>query len=431
MGRGKAINSPWMYAFGMLAMMIPSHAFSTFYSYYYVDKLGLGLGLATLARTIFMIWDAVNQPLAGYFSDRTDTKYGRRKPWIYASIPLFMLAIVLVFSAPDGMGQIGLFTWFLISLLFFEAVATILWVNYGALFPELFRGGTLRKKASAIQQGYQIVGILIGSAVAPILFKALGFSNMSIIFGLMFVVLMILCMRFTQEDAAHRDTPQMSLKESFASTLTNKPFWIFNISNSFAQTVNGLLASMIPFYAKYVLQIPEEMNTFLLASIFVSVIPLVSVWFWIIKRMDSVKAWRLSLLAYAVSVIPLWFGSSLLGGILAGIIVGFGLAGFLVTPPVVSSLIIDRDFEATGRRREGVYTAVSGFITRSSGLISALAFLIVGMIFGYESGDNPGDNPETTFRVLISVVPLLLLLISYILSYFVKLRGDEDGSRHE
>jgi len=52
-----------MYAFGMLAMMIPSQAFSTFYSYYYVDTLGLGLGLATLARTIYLIWDAVNQPL--------------------------------------------------------------------------------------------------------------------------------------------------------------------------------------------------------------------------------------------------------------------------------------------------------------------------------------------------------------------------------
>ncbi|RJE88491.1 MFS transporter [Paenibacillus sp. 1011MAR3C5] len=430
MGRGKAINSPWMYAFGMLAMMIPSHAFSTFYSYYYVDKLGLGLGLATLARTIFMIWDAVNQPLAGYLSDRTNSRYGRRKPWVYASIPLFMIAFVFVFSAPDGMSQMGLFTWFLVALLFYEAIATILWVNYGALFPELFRGDTIRKKASAIQQGYQIVAILIGSAVAPILFNGLGFSSMSIIFGLMFVVFMILCMRFTQEDAALRDAPKMGLKESFSATLANKPFWVFNISNSFAQTVNGLLSSMIPFYAKYVLRVDESMVTFLLASIFVSVIPLVGVWFWIIKRMDPVKAWRLSLLAYAVSVIPLWFGSTLLGGIMAGIIVGFGLAGFLVTPPVVNSLIIDRDFAETGRRREGVYTAVSGFITRSSGLISALAFLIVGMIFGYESGENPGNDPETTFRVLISVVPLLLLLISFILSYFVRLRGDEDGSQH-
>ncbi|MCR2805905.1 MFS transporter [Paenibacillus soyae] len=429
MAGNKAMNSPWMYAFGMLAIMIPSHAFSTFYSYYYVDKLGLGLGLATLARVIFMIWDAVNQPMAGYFSDRTNSRHGRRKPWLYASIPLFFLAFYLVFSAPEGLpqgGQGGLFAWFLVALLLFEAVATILWVNYGALFPELFGGDRIRKKASAIQQGYQIVAILIGSAVAPILFNGLGFGMMAVIFGLLFVLFMVLFLRFTQEDPALREGPKMGLKESFAATLKNKPFWIFNLSNSFAQTVNGLLSSMIPFYAKYVLRIPETQVTLLLASIFVSVIPLVGVWFWLIKRMDSVKAWRLSLLAYALSVIPLWFGQTLAGGIIAGIIVGFGLAGFLVTPPVVNSLIIDLDYKETGRRREGIYTAVSGFITRSSGLISAVAFLIVGVFTGYKSGDEPGSDPELTFRILISAVPLALLAISYAMSFFVKLQGAKE-----
>lgn len=426
MAGNKTVNSPWLYAFGMLAMMIPSHAFSTFYSYYYVDKLGLGLGLATLARTIYLIWDAVNQPMAGYLSDRTSSRFGRRKPWLYASIPIFVLMFYLVFSAPEGLSEYGLFTWFLIALVLFEAVSTIIWVNYGALFPELFRGEMLRKKASAIQQGYQIVAILIGSAAAPIIFDAIGFDSMALIFGVLFIVFMLLFLRYTQEDASLQNVPQMGLKESFAATLKNKPFWLFNISNSLAQTVNGLLSSMIPFYAKYVLRIPEAQVTLLLASIFVSVIPLVGVWFWIIKRMDSVKAWRLSLLAYAVSVTPLWFGNTLTGGILCGIIVGFGLAGFLVTPPVVSSLIIDLDYKETGRRREGVYTAVAGFITRSSGLISALAFLVVGVLFGYKSGDEPGDDPETTFRVLISAVPLILLIISYALSFAVKLRPAEE-----
>lgn len=429
MARSRAVNSPWMYAFGMLAMMIPSQAFSSFYTYYYVEKLGLAVGLATIARTVFMIWDAVNQPMAGYLSDRTNSRHGRRKPWLYASIPVFFLMFYLVFAVPEGLSETALFVWFLIALVLFEAAATVIWVNYGALFPELYRGNTLRKKASAIQQGYQIVAILIASVAGPILYDGFGFGPMALVFGAAFSVLMLLFLRFTQEDETARNTPRMGLKESFSATLSNKPFWIFNISNSFAQTVNGLLSSMIPFYAKYVLKVPEEQVALLLASIFVSVIPLVGVWFWIIKRMDGVKAWRLSLLAYALSVIPLWFGSNLGTGIAAGVLVGFGLAGFLVTPPVVNSHIIDLDFAETGRRREGVYTAVSGFITRSSGLISALAFLIVGVIFGYESGENPGNNPELTFRVLISVVPLVLLAISLICSYFVKLKPlEEDGS---
>lgn len=51
--KGKWINSPYTYALGMFAMMVPSQAFSSFYSYFYVEKLGLGIGLATLARTVF------------------------------------------------------------------------------------------------------------------------------------------------------------------------------------------------------------------------------------------------------------------------------------------------------------------------------------------------------------------------------------------
>lgn len=415
------VNSPVSYALGMLAMMIPSQAFSSFYSYYYIDKLGLGIGLATIARTIFLIWDAVNQPLAGYFSDRTNTRYGRRRPWIIGSIPLFMLAFIMVFAVPSGLSGYGLFIWFLIALILYEAVATVIWVNYGALFPELFRGDQLRAKASAIQQGFQIVALLIGTALTPILFNAIGFGNMAITYACVFAILMLLCVRWIKEDETVRTSPPLNLKDAFRTTLKNTSFWIFNIANSFAQTVNGLLSSIIPFYAKYVLKIPESQVSLLLASIFVSVIPLVSVWYWIIRRLDPVKGWRLSLLAYALSVIPLWFGTNLWTGILAGILVGFGLAGFLVTPPVVSSIIIDLDYAATGRRREGIYTAVSGFITRSSGLISALAFLIVGVIFGYESGDNPGPNPEATFRYLISVVPLGLLAISYLLTFFVKL----------
>ncbi|MHA7966296.1 MFS transporter [Paenibacillus sp. CAU 1782] len=422
MRRSKGINSPWTYAFGMLAMMIPSQAFSTFYTYYYIEKLGLGLALATLARVIFMIWDAVNQPLAGYFSDRTQSRYGRRKPWIYIAVPLFMLTFILIFSVPGGLSGYGLFAWFLIALILYEAAATILWVNYGALFPELFRGGTIRTKASAIQQGYQIVALLIGTAVTPILFNSLGFGSMSIIYAVVFAFFMLLCMRYVQEDSEALKTPRMGLKEAFSATLSNKPFWVFNISNSFAQTVNGLLSSMIPFYAKYVLKIPEEQVTILLATIFVSVIPLVGVWYWLVRRMDPVIAWRLSLGAYALSVIPLWFGNSLGAGVVAGVIVGFGMAGFLVTPPVVTGLIIDRDFEETGRRREGVYTAVAGFITRSSGLISVLAFFIVGQLFGYKSGDEPGPDPETTFRVLISVVPFLLLFTAIGLSFLMKFK---------
>jgi len=419
----KRINSPIMFALGMLAMMIPTQAFSSFYSYYYVEELGLSIGLTTLARTIFLVWDAANQPLVGYWSDRTNTKYGRRRPWLFGSIPLFVLTFAMVFTVPEGLSERGLFVWFLIALVLFEAVSTVIWVNYGALFPELFRGARERAKASAVQQSFQIVALLIGSAGTPILFAKLGYPGMAIAFSFVFAVLMLVFLFSVREREEARAAPPLPLKEAFRETLGNKPFWVFNIANSFAQTVNGLLGSMIPFYAKYVLNIPDAQVSILLASIFVSVIPLVAVWYALMRRIQPATAWRLSLGAYALSVLPLWFGTDLTTGVAAGVLVGFGLAGFLVTPPVVNAMIVDLDAAKTGRRREGIYSAVGGFITRSSGLISALAFLVVGIVFGYESGDNPGPNPRATFQYLVSVVPFGLLLVSVGVSGLFKLEA--------
>ncbi|OUM94790.1 MAG: MFS transporter [Thermobacillus sp. ZCTH02-B1] len=428
--KSRWINSPAAYALGMFAMMVPTQAFSSFYFYYYVDQLGLALGLATIARTIYLIWDAVNQPMAGWLSDRTNTRLGRRRPWLLGAVPAYMLTFVMVFAVPQGLGKTGLFVWFLAALILIEAVATIIWVNYGALFPELFRGVRLRARASAVQQGFQIAALLIATAGSPLLYTSLGYGWMSVIYAVLFGILMLTCIFSIREREEARLAPKLSLRESFRTTLRNVPFWLHNIANSFAQTVNGLIGSIIPFYAKYVLRIPDAQVSLLLASIFVSVIPLVFVWYRIARNMDPVRSWRLALAAYAASVLPLGLADGLASGIAAGVLVGFGLSGFLVTPPIVGSRIIDLDFAVTGQRREGVYTAVSGFITRASGLISAVAFWIVGLIFDYESGDNPGPNPEAAFVWLSSYVPFGLLAIAFAISLFVRLGGGRE-EQHE
>ncbi|WP_442601599.1 MFS transporter [Paenibacillus sp. KN14-4R] len=413
-------NSTVMYALGMFAMMIPSQAFSTFYVYFYTDVMGLSLVFATIARMVYTIWDAVNQPLAGYFSDRTRTKYGRRKPWLIGAVPLLMLSFIMVFSVPGGMSNTGMFAWFLVAIVLFEAIATIIWVNYGALLPELYQGDRIRAKASAVQNGFQIVAILVASILTMPLVESIGYSNMSVVFAALFAIFMLWFISSIKEDPEAIKEPKIKFVEGFSETLKNKEFWIFNISNSFAQTVNGLLSATIPFWGKYVLGISEGEITYLLAAVFVSVIPFVFVWYWIIKKLGGYRSWRLAIVVYAISVIPLWFSSDLITGIVAGICVGFGLAGFLVTPPVLTGTIIDQDTEKTGKRREGIYVAVGGFITRSSGLISVLAFWIVGMIFGYVSGEQPGPNPEATFRYLISAVPFILLVVAIIISLFLK-----------
>lgn len=151
----KFINSPTAYALGMFAMMVPSQAFASFFNYYYVEKLGLSLGLATIARTIYLIWDAVNNPMAGYLSDRTRTRYGRRRPWIFFSTPAFYARVHHGLLRSEGTWQYGV-------------------IRLAAYFIDSVRGnrytavGELRGIVSRIVRGRQAAGESIrGTAGIP------------------------------------------------------------------------------------------------------------------------------------------------------------------------------------------------------------------------------------------------------------------------
>lgn len=92
--------SPLFYGMGTLGFAISVETFNTFAYFYYIDFLGLTITLVALARTIYAIWDAVNDSLFGYLSDNTRTRLGRRRPWLLMSVPLLALCFVFIFVVP-------------------------------------------------------------------------------------------------------------------------------------------------------------------------------------------------------------------------------------------------------------------------------------------------------------------------------------------
>jgi Na+/melibiose symporter-like transporter len=77
-------NSPAVYGLGTFGLSSIGHAFGGYYLFFYVDVLGLAVTLAVIINVMYAIWDAVNDPLVGYLSDNTRTRWGRRRPWLLA-----------------------------------------------------------------------------------------------------------------------------------------------------------------------------------------------------------------------------------------------------------------------------------------------------------------------------------------------------------
>ncbi|HEX2980262.1 MAG TPA: MFS transporter, partial [Anaerolineaceae bacterium] len=93
---------------------------------FYQDYLGLTAKWIALASLIYAIWNAINDPLFGYVTDSTRSKYGRRIPYLRFTAPFLALTFILVWFAPPQAGQQTLFWWMLVTMLLYDTCYTII-----------------------------------------------------------------------------------------------------------------------------------------------------------------------------------------------------------------------------------------------------------------------------------------------------------------
>jgi GPH family glycoside/pentoside/hexuronide:cation symporter len=434
-------TNPYVYGLGMLGLTIPGQMFAMYSPYFYnSEKLGLSLALISLGNIFFTIWDALNDPLMGFLSDRTRTRIGRRKPWLLFGIPLYCLCFILFFSPPEiQSGSMWLFFYFTIFLMLTETISTINGTNYHALFPELFQTNKERTSANAFRQALQLVGMIIGMALVPkiIDFFTGGNEQKALQVGYPYtaVLLVVLGMGFllaatlgSHERQEYWQTSTPGLKESFKAVARNRNFWTVSVTNFFYQATAGMLLVAIPFFVKYTLNLGND-TTILLASVFVTAIPFM--WFWraLIRKWGPLKVWRIALACLGLSVIPMFFVSTLLPASIAGAFIGISIAGVTANIDLINAKIIDEDAAKSGLRREAIYQSTISFVIRFSGLTKSLVFILVAAFFGFVDANNPGPQPAMAARFMITVFPVVLMALSVAASFFVKF--NEEGVKND
>lgn len=428
-------TNPYVYGLGMLGLTIPGQMFAMYSPYYYNDKLGLSLTLISLGTVFFTIWDALNDPLMGFLSDRTRTKIGRRKPWLLLGIPLYCLCFIFFFTPPTFQkDSILLFFYFTIFLMLTETMSTINGTNYHALFPELFRTNKERTSANSFRQALQLVGMIIGISLVPKIIdffsggdkqKALdiGYPYTSILLAVLGMGFLLASVLGSHENPQYWQTSTPGLKESFKAVAGNKNFWTVSVTNFFYQATAGMLLAAIPFFVKYTLNMGDD-TTILTASVFVTAIPFM--WFWraLIRKWGPLKVWRIALACLGVSVIPMFFVSTLLPASIAGAFIGISIAGVTANIDLINARIIDEDAEKSGLRREAIYQSTISFVIRFSGLVKSLVFLLVATIFGFVDAKDPGQQPAMAARFMITIFPVVLMALSVAASMFVKFKDE-------
>lgn len=423
---------PFPYALGMLGITIPGQMIGAYLVFFYNDVLGIPLAMISLVKVFATIWDAINDPLFGYLSDRTRTKIGRRKPWMLICIPLYCISYIFLFSPPLSV-QKGylLVVYYAVFSMLTETLTTISSVNYHSLFPELFIENRLRTRSNALRQAFQLVGLIVGVTLAPILIEKYGYSITATFMILVGMFFYLIAAFSVHERPEYIESEVPKLKDSLKAVITNKNFWTVSLTNFFYQASLALLLLSIPYFIKYTLGLSEANAAYLTGAVFITAIPAMYLWVKVIDWFGAMTAWRSSLIFLGIAVIPTFFVDTLVSSMIAGAFIGIGIAGVTANIDLIYAKVIDADAEISNLRREGIYFSGFQFIIHFSGLAKSLVLLLVTLIFGFVDGNNPGEHPDLAARFMMSVFPAILMAVSFILSFFVKFKDEKNPNKSE
>lgn len=438
-----------LYASGSLATALSYQAFSTYIQFLYIDVYGVRAVWIGLVWSIYGLWNAINDPLAGYLSDRTQSRWGRRIPWIAAVFIPLSLTFYLLFVPPAGIkadGEPALLLYFLFFVLLFDLLWTIVVMNWTALFPEMVPDEKQRATVSAWRQIFSVIGLLIGVALPPIIAGA-DWSGVGMVAAILAVVtalffgISLLGSRERPEFVADEPLP---FRESIRVTVANRNFMVFLAVNLMVQFVFLALTSTTPFYTKYVLKIQTDLNlaegitldvatqnSIFLGLTFIVALVALPVWAALTRRWGAWKALRICTLFAAVILLGFFFASDFYSGLAVAMVFGVGLAGLLMLTDLLIADMVDADELVTDARREGLYFGMNGLIIRLAftiqGAITAVVLTMTGYVAPAADILYP-QQPVTAvwgLRFMIAGFPALALVAAYFLLGKYTLHGEK------
>ncbi|NQT30189.1 MAG: MFS transporter [Candidatus Saganbacteria bacterium] len=414
------------YSFGAVATALSYQAFATYIIFFYVDVVKLPPYLAAIGMLVYAVWNAINDPIAGFISDHTHSKWGRRIPYIAIGAIPFGLVYFLLWMPPfTDLGQVmQLFAYFLFFICLFDVLYTFTIINWAALFPEMFPSLKERSQVNAFRQTFGMVGLLLGISLPPMIYGSLGWGPMGLIFGCVISGSLLIALWGSKEHKEYSREKQLPLWPSIKATFKNRSFLTFVFSNLFVQYAFTLILATIPFFVKYVLRLGNGQTALILAAAFVTAIPALYVWEFFAVRIGAKKCFMLAMLLLAAFLIPLFFVGSFWPAFFTSVLIGVGVAGFILVADVILADIIDEDETKTGTRREGMYFGVNAFITRFAIALEAIS---LGLIFT-RTGYNPYVYTQpgeflSGLRFLIAGFPMIALLLAFVILCFYPLSG--------
>lgn len=399
--------------------------FSSWLMFFYVDTLKFDASAIGIALTISAVWNAICNPLAGYISDRTRSKWGRRKPYVlFCTLPLFCI-FVLLWMPPLTLitGSLARLVYFTAIVCIYDAFFTIVLLNWVSIIPEMYLEDADRSALLGLTTVLGILGALLASVAVQPVIEAYGWTTMAVIYGIIGCVMMYISLFGMKENAINQTQKPLGFIKYFAYTFSNKIFILVVFSMLFVECAKGITTAMLPFFTKYAYQLNNGVSI-MEGTLFVAAILFTPLTLHISKKLGVKSTYIICILVFGGAVSILYFVFSLITLLITCVAIGFGVSGIMIFPDVFYSQIIDEDQLKTKVRREGAYFGSNALIIRFSTAIQSLIMGFVLKSSGYNSNLTVQSSGSITgIRILTSFVPLIFIILGLALIAFYPLHG--------
>jgi Na+/melibiose symporter-like transporter len=432
------------FGFGAGAYGIKDGGFSYFLLLFYSQVIGLDARLVGLALTIALVFDAISDPIVGYWSDNVRSRWGRRHPFLYASAIPTAGTYFLIWNPPVGWSQGALFWYLLILAIAIRTAITFYETPSTALTPELAKSYDGRSALFGLRLFFAwVIGSIMTVANFTLIFPAFAtpaipngqfnrdaYALYGMLASALILVAILVSAIGTHGHIGHLraapPTRSLGVKAIFREifhTLANRDFTALFLANMFGAIAAGISSSLSFYFSAYFWGLSSQeiglvtMTVFASAAFGAGLAPLVT------RRLGKQRgAVVIGLLAGLILPLPIilrLFGllppngdPSILWIVLVVTMVDVGL--IICFQTLGASMLADLVEAAevrTGKRNEGIFFAANTFIRKSVQGLGVMAASFVLTLAEFPTGASPDKvGPDSLWRLGATYVPAIWLV---------------------
>lgn len=384
---------------------------------YLTDTVGIAAGFAGIVVAIGKIWDAVTDPIAGFLSDRTRSRWGRRRPWIlFGSFPL-CVAMIIMFTNPELGSQTALFVWGVVAFCFLNTAYTAVNIPYNSLTPELTQDYHERTSLNGFRFGFAVIGTLVGAGLAlPIVgffpTKSVGFMAMGAIFGSAMLVTALITFFSVREPTTDHEKTGKGFFATYLKVFRNRPYLLILGAYALHVTALTIVMSVAAYYFKYIHH-DEQLTTMAMLMLLMTAFIFIPVSVMLSKKFGKKIVYGAGMVILAANLMVLFaLGHRYPAGFSLGLMcsAGIGLGLTYVMPWAMVPDAVEYDYLLSGERTEGAFYGIWTFGIKIG---QAIALAITGAVLsvaGYVPDAAQTPDAQLGIRLLVGPITAVIFI---------------------